>query len=352
MYNYAAVAHPIGSHGTLGFSWINFHVGEIEGRDRAGQVTEPFSNSENALIFSYAKSIERILFLGGSVKYLFHSLAGSTAHGWGLDAGVQLKPIDLLSFGVSIQDIETKIGWNSPSQPTFKFPTTTRAGIAITPKDIPLLFSFDYEKTKTQEGRFHGGVEAFLIKQFGFRVGINHGKFTFGSCITVPFTKTELQMDYGFFASSGFEPTPVHRVSLLLKLLKPPPKVTQTNLNGQAISPSEHNQNSNHFNNGNKLSPRNSRPSVLMARVTKVNSEYIYINIGTVHSLTTGSQYDLYLPLKLNGGADGAKSLGRFEVFKASKNMSVIKVIFRKDAYELQLGDAVGLKPVETTHKQ
>ena len=52
-FNSIAAAFPTHSIGTIGLSWINLNVGEIEGRDIFGRITGSFSSSENAYFISW-----------------------------------------------------------------------------------------------------------------------------------------------------------------------------------------------------------------------------------------------------------------------------------------------------------
>ncbi len=355
MYNYAAIAHPIKSYGTLGFSWINFQVGDIESRDSGGNVTGTFGNLENAFIFSYGRAIGKIFFIGANAKYLLQSLAGSNAHGLSFDFGSILKPVDSFSIGLSVQDILGKFKWNTAAQPSYSLPLTLRSGIAIHPTSFPLLFTFDFEKNNMQKSRFHGGVELLFVKEFGLRMGNDNGTFTFGGTISVPMSNNELEMDYGFLPNDGIAQSPTHRFSLLLKLSKPSelnpiaekkpkplkPPVSQT----VRQKPRNHDHISKNKNNS-------SHTSVLLAKVLKVKGDYIIINIGAIDGLTIGLQYDLFLKVERDGGVAGAQNLGRVEVFKTYKNTSAIRIVSRANAYVLKARDVVGLKSFNTTHKQ
>jgi len=97
-YNYASFAFPIRYFGTIGVSWINLNVGELEGRDLSGRVTGTFSNSENAYVVSLGIPLLSSIYLGLSAKYLTHSLELYTSTGFGVDAGILIKVTEFLTI--------------------------------------------------------------------------------------------------------------------------------------------------------------------------------------------------------------------------------------------------------------
>ncbi|MFQ6115663.1 MAG: hypothetical protein ACE5NG_16505, partial [bacterium] len=106
--------------GGFALSWIHAGVGDIDGRDSDGRHSGDLSNSENAFVFSFALNPVRILSLGLSVKVLWNrfpdvGIKGETvsASGVGFDFGALLSPIQWVTFGVAVKDINSKYAWNT-----------------------------------------------------------------------------------------------------------------------------------------------------------------------------------------------------------------------------------------------
>ena len=93
---YTALAFPGNVLGTIGIGWLNLSIDQIDGRDVAGNATAPFSNSENAFFFSFGTFIHKSLAIGGSFKYLNHSLAEHQSMGVSGDLGILVKPLSFL----------------------------------------------------------------------------------------------------------------------------------------------------------------------------------------------------------------------------------------------------------------
>ncbi|MBD3182110.1 PorV/PorQ family protein [Candidatus Poribacteria bacterium] len=214
--NIATYAQPIGEIGTLGFGWLNYGVRDIDGRDISGNPTGSFSDSENAFTISLGKDLSSILLVGGSFKFLYHKLASQQATGYGFDVGVILKLGESIKIGGKIQDINSKIQWDTESKLEEEFPITTRFGISILPKEIPFIFSADVEKNSKQNNKYHVGAEYWFISSLAVRFGYNKRNFTAGVTVVIPITSVDLQLDYAL-APDELNQWPVNRVSITAK---------------------------------------------------------------------------------------------------------------------------------------
>lgn len=216
-HNFVSYVQPIGPLGTLGFSWIHFGVSKMDGRDASGNPTGDFSDTEMALGMSYGKNFAGVLSIGGTAKYLSHTLADNKASGFGFDAGVLIKFIGIpsadVSAGVMVQDIASTIEWNTDSKQEDEFPMNVRFGIAISPNVTPLNLAAEIEKNGEQEIKYHGGGEYFLSKVLGIRIGYNDGSLTAGGSLRVPAGTFKIQVDYAF--SPDVLEGAAHQVSLI-----------------------------------------------------------------------------------------------------------------------------------------
>ena len=83
-------------------------------------VTEHFSNTDNALLISYARQIHSIVAVGGNLKLLNQSIFEYSGNGFGIDIGIILTPYKGLRFGTMLLDATgTQIRWDTADKPTF-----------------------------------------------------------------------------------------------------------------------------------------------------------------------------------------------------------------------------------------
>lgn len=218
-HHYAAAAYPFGAAGAISVSWVNYHVGDITGRDQTGEATGKFTNSENAFLFSYGKTLLPSLALGGTIKLLRHDLAKRSANGLGYDAGLLLTPQEFLSLGASIQNLHTRISWDNATETQETFPTLTRVGAQINPRSS-ITLGVDYAVSKRQKGEWHAGAEIVLGGMIGVRAGLDAGAMTLGASVLSLAPNQRLSLDY------SLTPDPIsggwrHQFAFLLKFNPP-----------------------------------------------------------------------------------------------------------------------------------
>lgn len=216
MLNLATYAQPLDGIGTFGASWLNYGVRDIDGRDMAGRPTGNFNDSENAFLLSFGKGLSPSLFIGSSFKYLYHKLASQQATGYGFDVGVMLKIGEKIRIGGKIQDIASKIKWNTGSKTEEKFPIVTILGISITPQKIPVKVSADVEKNANQNVGYHIGSEYWIIPSIAARAGFNRNHITAGGSVVIPISSVHLQLDY-VFAPDALQQSPTHKMAMIVR---------------------------------------------------------------------------------------------------------------------------------------
>ncbi len=215
-HNFLSYAQPIGRVGTFGISWINFGVSKIDGRDSNGNPTGDFSDSEMAFALSYGKRLTHIFSLGGSAKYLVHSLADNKATGLGFDAGALAVISDVISVGATIQDIASAITWDTDSEHKDIFPTQIRLGAAFSPRLIPIKLAGDMGKNSGEKVKCHIGVEYWLRQILAFRGGYSSKGIALGGSVKVPAGMLKLRFDYAFTTDQMDEKT-VHKMSFIIE---------------------------------------------------------------------------------------------------------------------------------------
>ncbi len=320
-YNYAAGAYPLGSVGTFGVSWINFNVGNLTAYNQAGNAIGEFSNSENALLFSYGKQLSPMFALGGNVKTLFHSLAGSSASGMGFDFGARVMPSARVAFGASVQNMGAKLKWNTTAQTESKFPTIARLGALFKPLNM-VNFAADYEFINSQKGKWHVGWEVLMSEYLNLRAGNDNGSITLGaSLINIAAVNNTLELDYGF-SKDPIDQSATHRFAFLLRF-RPPSYAPLPSpvIGSQKIKPLKK-QPAPKFAPGKRIG--NQTVTFFKASVVELRPNYWIITLGENQGLTQGMKLELFQALPEN---ETGRSYGVAEAFEVRQRHAIIKII-------------------------
>ena len=240
-YNFANYIHNWRTVGTFGVSWIRLGIDDIprttftdvnynsklgdfydtngNGVKDPGElyidrpkVAEFFSNSDDAILISYARPFSDRLAVGGNFKILHQSLFRNRAFGWGFDVGAIFKVVDGFQIGVIIQDATgTRISWNTDSRPTFvrspnlKFgasyllPISVIKSTAIFSADIDTDGGdIDSQNNSQFRYRIHYGVEYWLFNIIALRAGSEKGELSVGAGFRIPIGNAAICADYAF----------------------------------------------------------------------------------------------------------------------------------------------------------
>lgn len=219
--------------GTVGINWLRFRVGDIPrfpepegtpGQRKNSPVFRPsakpegyFSNSENALFLSFGRGFAvnitpglqltktwALVGVGGSLKMLSQTLDNYRGRGIGLDLGflfrmdagslVAHEGVGDLSLGLNIQDIGTKIQWNTASQHEDALPTNFRLGIAywLVAGNHDLTAALDKDTIYNSAARL--GVEYWYRNTMALRIGVKNADLSVGFGIR----KGPFAVDYAY----------------------------------------------------------------------------------------------------------------------------------------------------------
>jgi len=312
-HNYAAIALPIRSLGTIGVSWINLDVGEIEGRDLMGRMTGTFSNAENAYFISWGFPVNHSIHLGCSAKYITHSLENYQSSGYGFDAGIFFQISDIFSVGGIVRDISTNVKWNTISNLQETYPISTRIGASISPSNFPMTIGMDYEQIQNRKASLHAGLEFSLISGLGVRIGYDNGHFATGGFISFPLGNNYFQTDYSF-GEDPIDRTYVHRISI-------------------SISFSHHKY--YEIKNIYTLDGR-------VIRVIEKYPNYALINVGSLDGIKEGMIFNLY---RLQNGNNEENFynvlIGKVMTVKVKDIASAVRIINIDDNYIISVGDVL-----------
>jgi hypothetical protein len=197
--------------GGLAISWIHAGVGDIDGRDFAGNHYQNFSNAENAFALSFGVMPTNFLSIGFTAQVLYNRFpkmgdndATISDTGLGLDLGIMVRPLNYLTVGVTVKNINAKYSWKTDKlwekdiDKVDRFPQTFRAGLALRYPYPWLLLTMDIEKNDLQDLKYFVGTEAKLMERFYLRGGLNDGSPTFGGGFVFELMSRVTQIQYAF----------------------------------------------------------------------------------------------------------------------------------------------------------
>ena len=210
---------PWENFGSIGLSWLQFGVSDIDGRDFRGQPTSKFNDNEMAFSLSYAYQIRPFVSVGLTGKYLHHSLADYSANGFGLDVGVIGNIKQQYFLGFNIQNILGSLKWNTVSDRKESLPIVLRAGLGFKPGTIPLTAAFDLVKIENGDKlQFYIGTEYWLFRNiFALRAGYAFDHFNAGASFGWQTSKVDFQLDYAFIGDA-LEEGATNQFSFLVKI--------------------------------------------------------------------------------------------------------------------------------------
>ena len=159
-YNFLNYVYQIEDIGSVGLSWIRLGIDDIprttfidvnnngflgDFQDKNGngikeegepyidkpEIAEYFSNTDNALLISYARQVHPMVAVGGNFKLLNQSIFENSGNGFGIDIGLIAEPYKGLRVGAMLLDATgTQIRWDTADTPTFTRIRRFRLGAA------------------------------------------------------------------------------------------------------------------------------------------------------------------------------------------------------------------------------
>lgn len=322
-HHFMAATFPLKKYGTIGFSWINLEITDIEGRNIYGQKTGYFNNSENAYLISWGFPISSVIHIGSTIKYLTHILENHQSIGLGFDGGILIKPVNWIQLGFQLQDISTSIQWDTENQTREHFPPITRVGLALIPTKFPITLSGDIEHIQNRKSRLHLGCEYTLIRGLDARVGYNNGKIVAGASISTPISGIDFQTDYSF-GEDPIDQSYIHRFAISLEF------------SGQRMTtpypPSD-------FDKSYNLS-RLTLPvsEIKVIRIAYEHPKYAIINAGRNEGMREGMKLVLFRE-NFDTRKPETNHIGKAVVIKTKEKLSGIRVEWLKEGITLGLGD-------------
>lgn len=200
-------------NGGVGLAWLHAGVSDIDSRDFDGNPLETIDMSSNAFMFAFGLQPHPKVGVGVAAKVIYETFGeignddqGVDGNGFGVDAGVMLKPVEHLSVGAQIKDIGSKTTWNTSnywSQGTSKadkWPKQYRFGAAY--ERWGCVGALDIESGEKSETRVHAGVEGgydISVRQhIAGRLGYDDGAMTFGVGLDIAVWKVRSGLDFAY----------------------------------------------------------------------------------------------------------------------------------------------------------
>jgi len=208
-YNYFAFGYTF-NFGTMGISWLNAGIKDIEKHEVRGDDLGAFKDMNNVFLISYAyKYPNKSLSVGGSFKIVNQKIDNYNKTGVGGDIGLKFRPTDNSAAGVIVRDIGTQVdGWTVP--------TSIQVGVVLYPLEG---FTFPVDVTKVNHRgdlAYHmGGEYAYKFCTSAdywakIRAGVSDGRFAIGT----GFQFSKFTIDYGYVVEKQQFMNENHKISL------------------------------------------------------------------------------------------------------------------------------------------
>ncbi|OGR50368.1 MAG: hypothetical protein A2X33_07185 [Elusimicrobia bacterium GWA2_51_34] len=215
-YQAVSVSYPVSVYDSMSFSFLHLGSGAAERTDDLGQSLGSFNEQDYAFLLSYARHTSKDLAAGLTLKAVKQSVADFSAVGFGIDLGLQAKPLSDLTVGFSVLNVlPPKIKLKEEKD---VFPVSYRAGAAYSfSAQRTFLLCVDAVMTGSAFGRRMVRPGAALEMQpisadipFLVRLGVNHREYTLGFSVkTGP-----VSFDY---AAAFYELEILHRFGITLR---------------------------------------------------------------------------------------------------------------------------------------
>jgi len=185
--NYGGIAKKF-DFGSLGFSYLGGGMDDLDAYDENNNPNGSFNTREHAFILSYATNPLSFVrdcapaYVGISFKGIMQDMGDDdgSQFGIGADVGAMFTPVEMLTFGIAVQDVGTKI-----LDPNDSVPYHIRFGVAARAMDNALTVTAGAAKTRhigdpTLQLGAEYWTEFSADKYGGLRVGLDEGAFAAG----------------------------------------------------------------------------------------------------------------------------------------------------------------------------
>jgi hypothetical protein len=213
-YEYVGAVQGMRGHALGGFVSL-LHMGELEGRDAAGQFTESFRAYDFSAGVTYGRRVMRTVEVGVTGKFLYERIHDFKATGVAADLGVRYRtPLRGLTLAATATNLGPEMTFEEES---FTLPASARIGAAYRSRALlsGFVLASDVRFPNDADVRGHLGAELWVHEMIALRGGakLNYdeelGTMGFGV------RYREYELDYAFVPfSDTSELGDTHRFSV------------------------------------------------------------------------------------------------------------------------------------------
>ncbi len=148
--------------GFFGAGVVYTNYGSFTETDESGNERGTFGAGDMAFAVGYGNQIQENLFWGGSVKFVYSSIAGYSSTAIAADAGLlYLIPDSKVALGLSVRNAGAQLSrYLSTSEP---LPLDVTLGGSIIPRGLPLLLNVSFHRLNDEQNQFIDRFRAFSI---------------------------------------------------------------------------------------------------------------------------------------------------------------------------------------------
>ncbi len=187
-YQALSVSYPLSDSGNIGASFLHMGSGSADKTDALGRSIGSFSEQDHAFLLTCSQRAGGTFSAGLSLKAVRQSMSERSATGFGADLGLQFRPLEGLTAGVSALNVaRPKLRL---AEETDTFPVFLRLGTAYRHMmlDRPVLISADAGTAAPAGGgrrlfRYAAAMEVQPVSSdtpFFVRLGVNQREYTAG----------------------------------------------------------------------------------------------------------------------------------------------------------------------------
>ncbi len=224
--NYVGFALPLKPFAGAAVGWINSGVGNLRSYNSSGEDTGELDHGLNAIYGAFSVNIislvqadgnlqnvkSDLISIGLAVKFLREAIDDNegfdySGSGFGIDAGLMIKPHDKFMLGYQLKDLNASLASNTNdifergSDIDNAFPVSQRVGMFYETPFKGLAIAYDFEWSDKGEEKHHVGAEMVFSMGAG-RIGYDNDHFTLGGGLSFEGRKGwGMKLDYAYVDS-------------------------------------------------------------------------------------------------------------------------------------------------------
>lgn len=206
----------IGVHASL------LHMGELEGRDEVGNLTESFRAYDLSAGVTYARRVSRTLEVGATGKFLYEKIEDHSASGFATDLGVRYRtPVRGLTAAATASNLGPEMKFVDDS---FVLPFNARLGLAYRTRALleGVVLAADARFPNDSDPRGSVGAEVWPHRMVAIRGGAKLGYDEEVGSVGFGISYQSYVFDYAFVPfSDDSELGDTHRLSITWQTGRP-----------------------------------------------------------------------------------------------------------------------------------